>query len=155
MYLLIFVLWLIFNGKITPEILALGLVLTAALGLLAWALFRYTPRRELLLYRLLPLFLLYLLVLFREVVKANLKVIGYVLHPRDRTEPTLIRIRVDLKTRFARYILANSITLTPGTLTVESTGDVLTVHCLHPSLLENTENGVFVRLLRRMEAIHG
>lgn len=155
MYLLIFGLWLIFNGKLTPEILLFGLALTAALGLLAWPLLHYGPKNELRVWRMLPLLLLYLLVLLWEVLKANLSVMGMILRGRRSMKPTLIRIRVDLKTDFARYLLANSITLTPGTLTVESRGPVLTVHCLHPSLLENTENGVFVRLLRRMEAIYG
>ena len=154
MYLLIFVLWLIFNGKITPEILLFGLAITAALGLAAKLLLGYGPKKELRLYRVLPLFLLYLLVLLWEVLKANLYVIGLILRGKRALDPTLIRLRVDLKTDFGRFILANSITLTPGTLTVESRGDVLTIHCLHPSLLENTESGVFVRLLRRMEAIH-
>lgn len=154
MYLLIFVLWLIFNGKLTLEIVLFGLALTAALGLLAKLLLGYGPKKELRIYRMLPLFLVYLAVLFWEVFKANLSTMGRVLRGRRSVEPTLVRIRVDLRTDFARYILANSITLTPGTLTVESKGNLLTIHCLHPSLLENTENGVFVRLLRRMEDIH-
>lgn len=154
MYLLIFVLWLIFNGKLTLEIVLFGLALTAALGLLAKLLLGYGPKKELRIYRMLPLFLVYLAVLFWEVFKANLFTMGRVLRGRRSVESTLVRIRVDLKTDFARYILANSITLTPGTLTVESKGNLLTIHCLHPSLLENTENGVFVRLLRRMEDIH-
>jgi hypothetical protein len=69
-----------------------------------------------------------------------------------RIEPTVVRIRTDLKTGFARFLLANSITLTPGTLTVESEGPVLTVHCIRPALLENTESSAIVRLLRKMEA---
>lgn len=155
MYLLIFVLWLIFNGKLTAEILLFGLVLTAGLGILAKPLLGYGPKKELLVWRLFPLILLYLLVLLWEVFKANLSVMGMILRGSRALDPTLIRIRVDLKTDFARYLLANSVTLTPGTLTVESRGAVLTVHCLHPSLLENTENGIFVRLLHRMEAIYG
>lgn len=154
MYLLIFALWLIFNGKITVEILLFGLAITFGLGLAVKLLLGYGPQKELRLYRVLPLFLLYLLVLLWEVLKANLYVIGLILRGRRALDPALIRIRVDLKTEFGRFILANSITLTPGTLTVESEGDVLTIHCLHPALLENTESGVFVRLLRRMEAIH-
>ncbi len=150
MYLLLFTLWLVFAGRITLEILLIGLGLTGALGVLSWALFGYTPRHELRLLRRVGLFLVYLAVLFKEMVKANFALLGRVLRP-SRVDPALITIRVDLHSGFARFILANSITLTPGTLTVTSRGEELRVHCLHPELLEGIENGVFVRLLRRME----
>ncbi len=150
MYLLLFVLWLVFNGRITPEILLIGLGLTGALGVLSWALLGYTPRHELRLLRRVGLFLVYLAVLFRQIVRANLSVVGRVLRPK-RIDPALITFRVSLRSEFARFILANSITLTPGTLTVQSRGEELTVHCLHPELLEGIEEGVFVRLLRKME----
>ena len=79
-------------------------------------------------------------------------VLKLILFPRCKVQPSLVDIRVDLRTEFAKYVLANSITLTPGTISVETRGDVMTVHCLDRSMLENTENGIFVRLLRRMEA---
>ena len=78
--------------------------------------------------------------------------IGTILGPKRRIDPTVVRVRTDLKTQFARYLLANAITLTPGTLTVQCEDGVLTVHCIRPGLLEDTENGRIVRLLRRMEA---
>ena len=90
-----------------------------------------------------------------EILIANLKMIATILGPRRRIDPTVVRIRTDLRTEFGRFLLANSITLTPGTLTVESEDGVLTVHCIRPSLLENTETGAIVRLLRKMEGTHG
>ena len=150
MYLLLFTLWLVFNGRITLEILLFGLGLTAALGVLSWALFGYSPRHELRLLRRVGLFLGYLAVLFGQIVLANVSLLGRVLHPK-RIDPVLVTFRVPLRSEFARFILANSITLTPGTLTVRSRGEELTVHCLHPELLEGIEHGVFVRLLRKME----
>ena len=150
MYLLLFTLWLVFNGRVSLEILLFGLGLTGALGVLSWALFGYTPRQELRLLRRVGLFLVYLAVLFFQIVKANLYVLGRVLRPRG-IDPALVTLRVGLHSAFARFILANSITLTPGTLTVQSRGEELTVHCLHPELLTGIQEGVFVRLLRRME----
>jgi multicomponent Na+:H+ antiporter subunit E len=50
-------------------------------------------------------------------------------------------------------ILANSITLTPGTITVSLTDDHLLVHCLDKSLAEGMDDSVFVRLLQKMEEI--
>ena len=152
MYLLLFGLWFLLNGRFTFELLCFGLGLTGLLALVMNALFGYTSRKELRLWRKLPLALAYLAVLFWEICKAALGVLLRILFPRGRIHPALVRIRVDLRSELARYILANSITLTPGTICVETQGDVLTVHCLDVAMLENTENGVFVRLLRRLEA---
>lgn len=152
MYLLLMILWLILNGRITPELLFFGLALVAAVGAAAKALFGYTPRTELRLWRKAPLAAACLGVLLWQIVRANLTMVGLILGPKKRIDPVLIRIRVDLKTGFARYLLANSITLTPGTITVRSEGDVLTVHCLNASLAKDAENGAFARLLRRLEA---
>ena len=53
-------------------------------------------------------------------------------------------------------LLSNSITLTPGTITLSCRGDELTVHCLRPEMARGLENTVFERKLRRIEeALHG
>lgn len=152
MYLLLFALWLLLNGKITLEIVLFGLGIVAILALVCCALFGYTPKKELRLYKKLPLFLAYLCVLFWEVLKANLTMLGIIISAKKKIRPALVTIRVPLKSEFARYMLANSITLTPGTITVETDADVFTVHCLHPKMLEGAESGIFVRLLQKLEA---
>ena len=151
MYLLLFLLWFLLNGKLNSEILLFGLGLTLLFALLLRLLFGYRPKTELRVLRALPLLAVFFLLLVWEILKANLAMLGTILGPKRRIEPTVIRIRTDLRTGFARFLLANSITLTPGTLTVESEGPILTVHCIRPSLLENTDSGAIVRLLRRME----
>ncbi|MBQ8547563.1 MAG: Na+/H+ antiporter subunit E, partial [Lachnospiraceae bacterium] len=60
-----------------------------------------------------------------------------------------------LKTDLARTVLANSITLTPGTITVELTEDEFKVHCLDKEMAEGIEDSVFVRLLLKMERTAG
>ena len=66
-------------------------------------------------------------------------------------EPVIVHVHTNLKTETARVILANSITLTPGTITVSLTDDDLLVHCLDKSLAEGMENSSFVKLLEKME----
>ena len=63
----------------------------------------------------------------------------------------IVRFRVPLKRSFTRMLLANSITLTPGTVTVDVEAGEYTVHCLDRSLAEGMEDSVFVRQLLRME----
>ncbi|MBQ1372576.1 MAG: Na+/H+ antiporter subunit E [Oscillospiraceae bacterium] len=152
MYLLLFGLWILLNGRLNAEIFCFGLGITALIALAMKALYGYGPRRELRLLRKLPLAIVYLAVLLWEIFKAASGVLKVILFPHYELRPTLVDIRVDLRTEFAKYVLANSITLTPGTISVETRGDVMTVHCLDGSMLENTEKGIFVRLLRRMEA---
>ena len=87
-----------------------------------------------------------------ELVKANVDMAGRCLGGCRRINPGIVKIPTGMKSGYGIAAVANSITLTPGTISVETRGDVMTVHCLDRSMLENTENGIFVRLLRRMEA---
>jgi multicomponent Na+:H+ antiporter subunit E len=67
-------------------------------------------------------------VLFREIIKANIDVAYRVLLPRMPISPGIVVIRTSLKSNIARLILANSITLTPGTFTLDVVGDKLLIH---------------------------
>lgn len=151
MYLLLYALWILLNGRLTVEICLLGLVIVALVGLFAQKLLAYTPKTELRLLAKLPLFVVYLLVLVWEILKANFRVVGLILRPRT-VDPALVTVEIDLRSEFARYVLANSITLTPGTITVKLEGKRFTVHCLREDLIDGIETGVFVRLLKKLEA---
>ena len=75
--------------------------------------------------------LVYLPVFFCHCLKANLQVVYMVLHPDMPIKPGIIRIKTKLKTDSGITALANSITLTPGTLTVDVVnGNELYIHCL-------------------------
>ena len=90
-------------------------------------------------------------VLVREIIKANFEVIRMITSSRYEIEPAVVRFKTDLKTSFTRILLANSITLTPGTITVSLENDEYVVHCLDKSLAEGINSSVFVTLLRKME----
>ena len=70
---------------------------------------------------------------------------------KEEMEPVIVKFRTKLRTEGARVMLANSITLTPGTITVSLEGDELTVHCLDVSLAEGMEDSAFVKLLEKIE----
>ena len=105
--------------------------------------------------RHLPGGLFYLFLLLIEIVKANLQVIRLVLSPVIEVEPCLVRFRTDLRTEAARVVLANSITLTPGTLTVSLEGNDLLIHAMDRGMTRGLDESVFVRQLRRMEKTAG
>ncbi len=77
-------------------------------------------------------FFRYLVWLAWEVLKANVDVAIMILHPRMPIRPQFMVFRTTLKNDVARVLVANSMTLTPGTITVDLDGDRYLVHAIHP-----------------------
>ncbi len=151
MFVLFFLIWVIFNGQLTAEIAAFGVVIA---GVMYWFLcrfFDYSPRYDLFLLRKAPLLLHYFFTLVVEILKANLTVFKMIYTAEYELEPAVVHFKTDLRSTFARVLLANSITLTPGTITVALTGNEYTVHCLDKELAEGISSSVFVKLLKKIE----
>ena len=151
MYLLFFLVWLILNGRVTVEICVFGAFISAALFYFMCRFMDYSVRRERMLFRLVPWFGRYFWVLVEEIVKANVCVLKIILSPELQPEPALVYFDTELRTGAAKMLLANSITLTPGTITVSVEGNRFCVHCLDRELAEGMETSVFVELLKEME----
>ncbi|MCM1113020.1 MAG: Na+/H+ antiporter subunit E [Muribaculum sp.] len=153
MYPVFFLLWILFNGKFTWEIAAFGAVLSGVMYWFICKFLNYKPAMDLLLCRKLFGFLRYLVVLVGEILKANQTVIGMIFSARYEPEPAVVRFQTDLKTKFAQVLLANSITLTPGTITVSMANGEYIVHCLDKSLAEGLAHCRFVELLEELERV--
>ena len=151
MLLLFFAVWLIFNGRITLEITLFGIAVAGLMFAFMCRFMGYSVKRECALYKKIPLLCRYVMLLLREIIKANFSVCRMILTRRETVEPVIVSVRTDLKTETARVLLANSITLTPGTITVSMTDKELLVHCLDKSLAEGMEDSEFVQLLKRLE----
>lgn len=151
MYLLFFLIWIIFNGKFTWEIAAFGAVLSGVMFWFCCRFLDYKLSTEILMCRKLCGFLHYIIVLVREIIKANFVVIGMLFTSKYELEPAVVHFHVRLKSKFARVMLANSITLTPGTITVSMAEGDYIVHCLDKSLAEGLDRSVFVELLEKLE----
>ncbi len=95
--------------------------------------------------RIVPL-IGYWLWLMGEVVKANLVVIRAAVAAVPDIEPAMVKVKTRCKSDLARVIFANSITLTPGTVTVDVDGDELLVHALYKS---EAGSGAFDEMDRR------
>lgn len=143
--------WIALNGRVTMEILLFGIAISAGATWLLWRLLDYKPRYDWLLIKSLPIALCYVLVLVREVILATLCMAGFIFNHRDIPEPVLVSFTAPLKTELARTILADSITLTPGTITVDMHEGEFQVHCYDKSLALGIDESVFVRLLRKWE----
>ncbi len=151
MYVLFFLAWIIFNGNITLEIVIFGVVIAAVMFAFMCKFMDYSLKKELNVYKKSIWFLAYVVLLLREIIKANLAIIPKILTVEEEMEPCLVTFRTSLKTDFARMLLANSITLTPGTITVALKGDEYTIHCLDTSLAEGLENSDFEKALKKLD----
>ncbi len=95
----------------------------------------------------------YILWLIGEVVKSNVHVLKLALSPdmKKRVKPRLVRFKTPLQSRFGRYVLANSITLTPGTVTVRLEGDELLIHCIDQASADGLNGSMDERIARVYE----
>ncbi len=153
MLLLFFGVWLIFNGTITAEIVGIGAVIVLLMFAFICRFMDYSLRQEISLYKKSIYLLHYILILGMEIVKANMAVIRLILSNREVVEPVMVCVHTNLKSNFCRVLLANSITLTPGTITVSLDGDECVVHCLDKSLSEGMEDSIFEKMLEKIERI--
>jgi len=153
MLVLFFLVWVVFNGRLTWEIAFFGVAVAAAVFAFVCRFMDYSLQKELCFYRRMPVFFQYLYCLVKEIVTANIAVCRMILTRKEQMEPVIVHVHAALKTETARVILANSITLTPGTITVSMTEDDLLVHCLDKSLSEGMEYCVVVRLLQKLEEV--
>lgn len=155
MFMLLLVLWILFNGRLTWEIVGVGAVLCAALTFFCVRFLDYPIKKELALVRITPMLLGYLGTLVLEIWKSNMAVWRLGLKRSVKVSPVLVTFHTPLKSRVGKALLANSITLTPGTITALAQDDVMTVHCLDTPFAEGIEDTVFQRKLIRIEEAMG
>ncbi len=142
---LLFGLWLILSGRGEPLFLILGLAASAGIAGLQ-SLQGGPPNPT------IPLkgFILYIPWLLVRIVASNLRTMILILNPRLPIEAKLIRYPLKLRNPAAVALLANSITLTPGTVTVEMNKDELLVHTLDDPCAEDLTSGRFEEKVSRV-----
>lgn len=127
LFITLLVLWALLNGNLAVDTLAIGAVVAFLItvlfhdGMSFFFEFRIAPRS---LWASLQFFLFFL----KELTVANFKLAAIVLSPALPIKPGIVKVRTNLKSRMGRLLLANAITLTPGTLTVELEGEWLYIH---------------------------
>ncbi len=132
LWITLMAIWLIANASLAAEVVVTGALITGILAYLfssfgrVWEHIRWSPVG---MYH----YLLYLGVFLAELVKANLNVARLVFSPKIDIQPGIVEVKTNLKTPLGRLALANSITLTPGTLVVDIREDSLFVHWINVS----------------------
>jgi multicomponent Na+:H+ antiporter subunit E len=139
-FTLLFGLWLLLSGNLVVEFIILGAAASALVVFLTSHLLEPSSTEE---YEPLPRsffwlglaiarFLFYLPWLIIQIVTANFQVAYQILHPKMPIAPRLLVFRTTLHSEPSQVLLAQSITLTPGTITVDLERSELVVHALFP-----------------------
>jgi len=83
----------------------------------------------------------YLIWMLYQIWLSNIHILRLALSPNElpEVEPKLVRIKTNLKTDFGKWMLANSITLTPGTITIDIKDDELLIHSISSLTTEGVE----------------
>lgn len=146
--------WLILSGGVDVQRVAVG-ILVAGLLTMFWGRKLLTgpaeadlPAIQIFLH---PAFPQYVWRLVAEIVKANLMVAAIVLNPKMPISPHFVIVNTSLKHDLSRVIYANSITITPGTISVSLTGDTLVVHALTKEAAEGVRGWDIERRVQRLE----
>lgn len=146
LFALLFGLWLILSDHYDLPTLLIGVGCCALVVALTpdrvLKVGRFDPHFGVPLGRMRPFALLrYGLWLFWAVVQANFQVARVVLDPRMPIDPKLLRFRVGYASRVAQVLLAHSITLTPGTVTIDLEDGRYLVHSLVPTSADAIASG--------------
>lgn len=150
MFFVLLILWLIMNGRITLELMIFGVILAALVTLFAVKVIGYSIEKEKTIYHNIPIYLLYVVNLISEIIKSTFAVMGVILSG-EKPDPVIIEFDSGLDSRFKNVLLANSITLTPGTYTLFMRGDHFVVHCLKQEYSVGMGDASFIRILRRLK----
>ncbi len=147
MFLILMFFWILFTSLDIQEIIA-GLI-TSLLIVIA------TIKLEPILYDLqltpksLLFSIIYLFVFLAELIKSNIDVAFRVINPKLPIKPGIVKVRTKLKSKIGKTILANSITITPGTMTTEIKGEHLYIHWIE--ITEDDIDGATHAIVQKFE----
>lgn len=155
-FLIGFIFWILLNNTLDPLILGIGAALSVLLSVLfcsrcdVFSELKLTP--EALVYTLI-----YLVVFLYELIKSNLDVARRVVTPSLPINPGIVEVKTRLHSKMGRMILANSITLTPGTLTIDIVGDTLYIHWIDVQTRDTREatEKIVRKFEKYLEKIYG
>jgi len=125
-----FTLWLALVSKLDWQELICASLVCLIISLFGAGIYSKLGLPPLSIKRILFSFV-YIIVLFWEIIKSNFDVAYRVIHPKMPIKPGIVVIKTSLKSDIAKMILANSITLTPGTFTLDVIGDKLLIHWIN------------------------
>ena len=151
-YLFIIILfWITLIEKFTYERIIIGVLVGVLVYFFNRELLREDCTTKNSSFKSFYYLLIYVVILIKEIFIANFDVAKIVLSFRMQISPHIFSYETKLKSCLNRTILANSITLTPGTFTISLEGNKLTIHCLQKRYMENVINSPLEKILLKIE----
>ena len=147
LFVFYFVIWLLLSGHYDPLLLTLGVLSCITCLYVTWKA-KFIDEEGLPLHLLIRL-PIYTLWLFKEIIKANIDTakIIIIINP----DPQNFRVKSSQKTEAGKVTYANSITLTPGTVTTVLDGDILEVHALSSDMADDVKSGAMDKKVSWLE----
>jgi multicomponent Na+:H+ antiporter subunit E len=154
LFILSLIFWLLLTFKITVPNIIVGTVASLICSLF-FGRFFITNVYKILQPQRYFWFIVYLFIFIWECIKANIDVAYRVLHPAMPIKPGIVKVKTTLKSDLAKTLLANSITMTPGTITVDIIDDWLYIHWIYvrsedPEVYTKIITGAFEKYIKRI-----
>jgi len=154
LFILSLIFWALLTFKLTVPNIIVGTVASLICSLF-FGRFFITNVYKLLQPHRYFWFLIYLFIFFWECIKANLDVAYRVLHPAMPIRPGIVKVKTTLKSDLAKMLLANSITMTPGTISVDIIDSDLYIHWIYirsedPEIYTKMITGAFEKYIKKI-----
>ena len=147
LFIFYFLIWLLLSGHYDPLLLSLGLLSCALCLYVTWKA-NFIDNEGLPLHLLVRL-PVYTIWLFKEIIKANIDTAKIII--LNNPNPQNFRVKSTQKTEAGKVMYANSITLTPGTVTTQLDEDILEVHALTAEMAEDVKSGQMDKMVTWLE----
>jgi multicomponent Na+:H+ antiporter subunit E len=154
LFILSLIFWLLLTFKLTVPNIIVGSVASLICSLF-FTRFFITNVYKLLQPERYFWFIIFLFIFVWECIKANLDVAYRVLHPKMPIRPGIVKVKTTLKSDMAKMLLANSITMTPGTISVDIIDDYLYIHWIYirsedPEIYTGMITGAFEKYIKKI-----
>lgn len=146
--------WLILAQTLNLERIVVGILVCIVVFLFNKEFLNINQKNKSNLISNIKYMFIYIAVLIKEIFKSNFHVAKIVLSPKLNMETSIVTINTKLKSDLDKTILANSITLTPGTLTLDMTEDTLVIHCLDMETARALQHSSFENILLKKEELN-
>lgn len=143
----LFLVWTALSYPLTNQEIIFGSILSFLLSLLVQI---YNKEAKNFRFKSLYYLAKYFVVFLVELIKANLNMARIVVTPKLPISPKIYEVKTELKSNIAKAILANSITLTPGTISVDLDDDTIYIHVVEGANVDDVEGlkGPFEKILK-------
>jgi len=148
--IVMFAFWILLSGEFTFILITSGVVASLITAYLSHDIFVGKADLKTETGRVFK-FIVYIPWLLWEIILANVEIAYLVLNPKPLVDPQIVRFKNDLKTDLGIVTLAHSITLTPGTVTVEADREEFVIHAIWQKSAEGIIGGEMQRKVKKIE----